>query len=52
MLHAGEGRHPVLSGGLPRYEMSNPVTATKAGGIRDALVRRLGLPEAIDATPP
>jgi hypothetical protein len=51
ILHAGEGRHPVLSGGLPRYEMSDRVTATKAGGIGaiHALVRRLGLPEAIDA---
>jgi len=40
----------VLSGGHPRYEMSDRITATKAGGIGaiHALVRRLGLPRAID----
>jgi len=50
VLRPGEGRRPVLSGGLPRYEMSDRVTATKAGGVGaiHALVRRLGLPEAID----
>jgi hypothetical protein len=49
-LRPGEGRQPVLGGQLPRYEMSDRVTATKAGGVGaiHALVRRLGLPQAID----
>ena len=49
-LRPGDGQRPVLSGRLPRYEMSDRVTATKAGGVGaiHALVRRLGLPQAID----
>jgi hypothetical protein len=49
-LRPGDGDRPVLSGRLPRYEMSDRVTATRAGGVGaiHALVRRLGLPEAID----
>lgn len=49
-LRPGDGDRPVLSGQLPRYEMSGRVTATKAGGVGaiHALVRRLGLPQAID----
>jgi hypothetical protein len=50
VLRPGEGRRPVLGGQLPRYEMGDRVTATKAGGVGaiHALVRRLGLPQAID----
>jgi hypothetical protein len=50
ILRRGEGRRPVLSGGLSRYQMSDRITATRAGGVGaiHALVRRLGLPEAID----
>ena len=49
-LRPGDGDRPVLSGQLPRYEMSDRVTATKAGGVGaiHSLVRRLGLPQAID----
>jgi len=49
-LRPGDGQRPVLSGRLPRYEMSDRLTATKAGGMGaiHALVRRLGLPQAID----
>ena len=49
-LRPGDGARPVLSGQLPRYEMSDRVTATKAGGVGaiHSLVRRLGLPQAID----
>ncbi len=49
-LRPGDGQRPVLSGRLPRYEMSDRVTATRAGGVGaiHAMVRRLGLPEAID----
>jgi len=49
-LRPGDGLRPVLSGELPRYEMSDRVTATRAGGVGaiHALVRRLGLPQAID----
>jgi hypothetical protein len=49
-LRPGDGDRPVLSGQLPRYEMSDRVTATKAGGVGaiHTLVQRLGLPEAID----
>ena len=49
-LRPGDGRRPVLSGALPRYEMSDRVTATNAGGVGaiHALVRRIGLPQAID----
>jgi len=49
-LRPGDGDRPVLSGQLPRYEMSDRVTATRAGGVGaiHALVRRIGLPQAID----
>jgi hypothetical protein len=49
-LRRGDGDRPVLSARLPRYEMGDRVTATKAGGVGaiHALVRRLGVPEAID----
>ena len=49
-LRPGDGDQPVLSGRLPRYEMSDRVTATRAGGVGaiHALVRRLGVPQAID----
>ncbi len=49
-LRPGDGERPVLSDRLPRYEMSDRVTATKAGGVGavHALVRRLGVPQAID----
>ena len=49
-LRPGDGDRPVLSGPLPRYEMSDRITATNSGGLGavHALVRRLGLPEAID----
>jgi hypothetical protein len=47
----GDGRRPVMSGGLPRYEMADRVVATKAGGLGavHAMVRRLGLPAALDS---
>ena len=46
----GDGQRPVIGGCLPRYEMSDRVTATRAGGLAaiHALVCSLGLPEKID----
>ncbi|HIG16073.1 MAG TPA: hypothetical protein EYQ31_01550, partial [Candidatus Handelsmanbacteria bacterium] len=40
-----------MSGGMPSYEMADRTTATKAGGLAaiHTMVRRLGLPKAIDA---